>query len=124
MWGRTGRFVAVNCGALPTNLIESQLFGHVKGAFSGAVRDEPGAIRSADRGSLLLDEIGDLPLAAQPALLRFLQEGEVTPVGSAPAQKVDARVIAATHLPLAELVAKGSFRADLMTRLNGFNYLL
>jgi DNA-binding NtrC family response regulator len=118
--GRGGPFVAVNCGALPPNLVESQLFGHVRGAFSGATRDEPGALRSAEGGTVLFDEIGDLPRTAQPALLRFLQEGDVTPVGSARPLHVNARVIAATHRPLAELVDSGEFRADLLARLSGF----
>ena len=122
--GRSGRYVAVNCGALPASLVESHLFGHARGAFSGAVKDELGAIRAADRGPLLLDEIGDLPLAAQPALLRVLQEREVTPVGSSQAQAVEVRVIAATHQPLDVLVSKGSFRADLLARLSGFTHRL
>ena len=117
--GRTGPLVAVNCGALVPNLIESQLFGHVRGAFSGAVRDEPGLLRSADRGTLLLDEIGDLPPSAQVALLRTLQEGEVVPVGSPRAFRVDVRFIAATQQGLDELVALGRFRVDLRSRLEG-----
>jgi len=121
---RKGPFTAVNCGALPPTLVESQLFGHVKGAFSGAIRDEPGAIRAADEGTLLLDEVGDLPREAQPAFLRFLQEREVTPIGSARPCKVDVRVIAATHQPLAQLVNEGKFRADLLARLSGFTHLL
>jgi hypothetical protein len=121
---RTGPFVAVNCGALPSNLVEGQLFGHARGAFSGAFREERGALRAADGGTLLLDEVGDLPPLAQPALLRFLQEGEVTPVGSARACRVDARVIAATHRPLRQLAAEGRFRADLLARLTGFTSVL
>jgi transcriptional regulator with PAS, ATPase and Fis domain len=116
---RSGPLVAVNCGALPGTLVESELFGYRKGAFSGAVEDRPGIIRTADQGTLLLDEIGDLPLAAQPSLLRVLQEGEVTAVGSTRAVPVDVRVIAATHRNLAESIAKGSFRADLYARLAG-----
>jgi len=119
MSGRKGPFVAVNCGALPHNLVESQLFGHTKGAFSGAARDEPGFIRCAHGGTLLLDEIGDLPLAAQPALLRVLQEQEVTPVGSARPVKVDVRVLGATHQPLQTLVKRSQFRGDLFARLDG-----
>jgi transcriptional regulator with GAF, ATPase, and Fis domain len=122
--GREGPFMAVNCGALPPNLVESHLFGHVKGAFSGALRDEPGAIRAAQLGTLLFDEVGDLPRAAQPALLRFLQEGEITPVGSARPVRVDVRVVAATHRPLGELVESGDFRADLLARLSGFVHAL
>jgi transcriptional regulator of acetoin/glycerol metabolism len=117
---RSGPFVAVNCGALPANLVESQLFGHVRGAFSGAIRDEIGFVRAADGGTLLLDELGDLPKAAQAALLRVLQEGEVVPVGSTRAVRVDVRVVVATQEPLDELVTQGKFRCDLRARLEGF----
>jgi DNA-binding NtrC family response regulator len=122
--GRAGRFVAVNCGALPANLVEGQLFGHVRGAFSGAVRDEPGLVRAADGGTLLLDEIGDLPASSQAALLRVLQEGEVLPVGSTRTVQVDLRIVAATHRPLANDVAAGRFRDDLLARLSGFRMQL
>jgi DNA-binding NtrC family response regulator len=118
--GRRGRLVAVNCGALAPNLVEGQLFGHVRGAFSGAVRDEIGFVRSADGGTLFLDEIGELPKPAQVALLRILQEGEVVPVGMARPTKVDLRVIAASQEPLAGLVARDVFRADLRARLEGY----
>jgi transcriptional regulator with PAS, ATPase and Fis domain len=121
---RAGAFVPVNCGAIPQSLVEGQLFGHVKGAFSGAVRDEPGFVRAADRGTLFLDEIGDLPTTSQAALLRVLQEGEVVPVGSARAVRVDIRVVAATNQPLEALVARGGFRADLLARLDGFTCTL
>jgi DNA-binding NtrC family response regulator len=121
---RPGPFVAVNCGAFPPNLVESHLFGHVKGSFSGAIKDEPGVIRSAERGTLLLDEIGDLPITAQPALLRVLQEQEVIPVGSVRPTKVDVRVIAATHQPLEQFVEEGRFRRDLFARLDGFRFKL
>jgi DNA-binding NtrC family response regulator len=117
---RQGPFVAVNCGALPANLVEGQLFGHKKGAFSGAHRDEPGLIRSADGGTLLLDEIGDLPMAAQPALLRVLQENEVIPVGGVQPIGVDVRVLAATHRPLEKLADDDRFRKDLFARLDGY----
>ena len=117
--GRSGAWVAVNCAALPDSLVESLLFGHCRGAFSGAVRDEPGLVRSAEGGTLLLDEIGDLPLPAQGALLRVLQEGEVVPVGTTRALKVDVRVVAATHRDLGAMVAGGAFRADLLARLDG-----
>jgi MoxR-like ATPase len=120
--GRSGPFVAVNCGALPSNLVESQLFGHVKGSFSGALRDEPGLVRSAESGTLLLDEIGDLPATAQPALLRVLQEREVIAVGSVRPAKVDVRIIAATHQPLERFVEEGRFRRDLFARLDGFRF--
>jgi transcriptional regulator with GAF, ATPase, and Fis domain len=119
--GRSGDFVAVNCGALPDTLIESELFGHKKGAFSGAVEDRPGLIRAAHGGTLLLDEIGDLPAASQAAFLRVLQEREVVPVGSNRPIKVDIRLISATHHDLDELVARGRFRADLLARISGFH---
>lgn len=117
---RPGPFVAVNCGAIPATLVESQLFGHVKGAFSGAVRDELGVIRSAQFGTLFLDEIGDLPATSQTALLRVLQEGEVMPVGATRAVKVDIRIVCATHQPLQALMERGAFRRDLYGRLAGF----
>jgi DNA-binding NtrC family response regulator len=122
--GRAGAFVAVNCGALPRDLVESLLFGHVRGAFSGADRDEPGFLRAADRGTLLLDEIGDLPASSQAALLRVLQESEVVPVGATRATKVDVRIVAATHRPLPALIASGAFRADLLARLKGYTHRL
>jgi len=122
--GRRGPFVAVNCGALPSTLLESQLFGHVKGSFTGARRDEPGYIRSAEGGTLFLDEIGDLPLPAQAALLRVLQEREVVPVGGARPTCVDVRVVAATNLPLETLCAEGEFRTDLLARLSGYQHTL
>jgi transcriptional regulator with GAF, ATPase, and Fis domain len=122
--GRRGKLVAVNCGALTATLLESQLFGHVRGAFSGAVRDEPGLVRAADGGTLLLDEVGDLPLASQASLLRVVQEREVLPVGGVRPSKVDVRIIAATHRPLDRLASRGEFRADLLARLDGFTYAL
>jgi DNA-binding NtrC family response regulator len=118
--GRSGSFVAVNCGALSPQLTESLLFGHVKGAFSGAHRDELGFVRMADEGTLLLDEVGDLPLSAQATLLRVLQEREVVPVGSARPVPVDVRVIAATHHNLGALVQAERFRGDLFARLDGY----
>ena len=122
--GRSGPLVAVNCGALTANLAESQLFGHGRGAFSGAIRDEPGFVRSADGGSLLLDEIGDLPEAMQPILLRVLQDMRVIPVGSAQARDIDVRFMAATHQDIPSLVGDGRFRRDLLARLNGFTLSL
>jgi transcriptional regulator with PAS, ATPase and Fis domain len=116
---RRGKLVAVNCAALPSTLVESLLFGHVRGAFSGAVRDERGFVRSADGGTLFLDEVGDLPLAAQGTLLRVLQEGEVVPVGASEGVRVDARFVAATHRDLAAMAVAGTFRADLLARLDG-----
>ena len=118
--GRPGEFIAVNCGALPENLIESELFGHKKGAFSGAHQDHTGLVRAAEGGTLFLDEIGDLPPASQAALLRVLQEREVTPVGGTRPVAVDVRIIAATHRDLDGMIADGLFRHDLFARLAGF----
>ena len=120
MSGRKGAFIAVNCGALPDNLVESELFGYKKGAFSGAQTDHPGLVRSADGGTLFLDEIGDLPPSSQAALLRVLQEREVMPVGGTRAVPIDLRVVAATHRDLDDMVAEQSFRHDLFARLAGF----
>lgn len=111
-------FVPFNCTAVPKELAEGHLFGYRKGAFTGAVTDSPGMIRAADGGTLFLDEIGDLPLDVQPKMLRFLQEGEVQPIGEKRPMKVDVRVIAATNMPLEEKVAEGIFREDLYYRLN------
>lgn len=122
--GRSGAFIAVNCGALPSELVESELFGHRKGAFSGALDDRPGLIRAAHGGTLLLDEVGDLPLEAQPALLRVLQEKTVVPVGATAPIPVDVRVVSATHRSLEQLVARGEFRDDLRARLGGYELTL
>jgi transcriptional regulator with PAS, ATPase and Fis domain len=122
--GRTGEFVAVNCGAIPENLVESELFGYRKGAFSGANEDRPGLVRTADRGTLFLDEIGDLPASSQAALLRVLQQREVMPVGGARPLPVDLRVLAATHRDLDSMVEKGEFRRDLFARLTGYRIVL
>ena len=111
-------FVPFNCTAVPKELAEGHLFGYRKGAFTGAVADSPGMIKSADGGTLFLDEIGDLPLDVQPKLLRFLQEGEIQPIGEKTPIKVDVRVIAATNMPLEDKVAEGTFREDLYYRLN------
>jgi len=122
--GRRGQFIAVNCAALPATLIASELFGVKKGAFSGATEDRPGLLRAADGGTLLLDEIADLPETLQTVLLRVLQEREVTPVGDTRAIKVDVRVLAASHADLRARVAEGKFRNDLLARLAGFSLTL
>ncbi len=113
-------FLKVNCAALPESLVESELFGHTKGAFSGAVQSRPGRFQMANGGTLLLDEVGDLPLPAQAKLLRVLQEGAFEPVGSDRSVVVDVRILAATNVNLEEAVAAGRFRADLYYRLNVF----
>jgi DNA-binding NtrC family response regulator len=110
-------FIAVNCAAIPADLLESELFGHVKGAFTGAASDRAGAFREAEGGTLLLDEIGDMQPAMQAKILRVLQDKVVTPVGGRPAA-VDVRVVAATHRDLTEWIAEGRFREDLYYRLN------
>jgi DNA-binding NtrC family response regulator len=111
-------FLAINCGALPESLLESELFGHTKGAFTGAVGGKKGYFRSVDGGTLFLDEIGEMPLALQVKLLRALQEREVTPVGSSRAESFDARIVSATNRDLEAEVAAGNFREDLFYRLN------
>ena len=117
--GRRGKkpFIAVNCAAIPRDLLESELFGHVRGAFTGATGDRAGAFRDADAGILFLDEVGDMDLAMQAKILRVLQDGIVTPVGGRPV-KVDVRIIAATNRNLEQRVHEGVFREDLFYRLN------
>src|ERR1700687_2774011 len=112
-----GPFMALNCAAIPPDLLESELFGHVKGAFTGAILERKGAFREASSGTLFLDEIGDMDLAMQAKILRAIQERVVTPVGGRP-QKVDVRIVAATHRDLEQWVKQGRFREDLFYRLN------
>ena len=115
--GRRGEFHAVNCAAIPPNLLESELFGYRRGAFTGADRDHPGLFRAAHGGTLLLDEIGDMPLAAQAKLLRVLQTREVVPLGATRPEPVDVRIVCATHRDLRRLLANDAFRQDLYGRL-------
>jgi two-component system response regulator PilR (NtrC family) len=113
-----GPFVPVNCGAIPTDLMESELFGHKRGSFTGAVADKKGLIQSAEGGTLFLDEVADLPLHMQVKLLRVVQEKTMRPVGEAREERVDVRILSATHRNLTELVATGRFREDLFYRIN------
>jgi len=115
---RERAFIEVNCAAIPNELIESELFGHIKGSFTGAVADRPGKFELADGGTLFLDEIGDMSLSAQAKVLRVLQQGVVTRIGGARPQQVDVRVLAATNKVVAEEIAEGRFREDLYYRLN------
>ena len=122
---RCGRpFVKLNCSAIPFDLLESELFGHEKGAFTGAVAQKIGRFEMADTGTLFLDEIGDLPLALQPKLLRVLQEQEFERLGSGRTHRINVRLVAATHRDLAEMVAQKEFRSDLYYRLNVFPIVL
>jgi two-component system, NtrC family, response regulator PilR len=113
-----GPFVAVNCGAIPGELMESELFGHKRGSFTGAVADKKGLVQSAEGGTLFLDEVADLPLHMQVKLLRVVQEKSVRPVGESREENVDVRILSATHKNLSELVARGQFREDLYYRIN------
>jgi two-component system, NtrC family, response regulator GlrR len=115
---RTKPFVAINCSAMAENLLESELFGHIKGSFTGAIRDHKGLFQAADGGTLLLDEIGDMPMRLQVKLLRVLQENNIRPIGATDAIAVNVRVISATHRDLQQLMMSGQFREDLYYRLN------
>src|SRR6202162_1248897 len=117
---RSRAFAKLNCAAIPSGLLESELFGHERGAFTGAITQKTGRIEFADRGSLFLDEIGDVSLELQPKLLRVLQEREFERLGSAHTKKVDVRIVAATHRDLEEMILKKQFRSDLYYRLNVF----
>ena len=122
---RQGRgLISVNCGAIPEGTIESELFGHVKGAFTGADRTRKGYFEEADGGTIFLDEIGELPLAMQVKLLRVLENGEIMPVGSSTALKINVRVVAATNIDIVEAVRQGRFREDLYYRLNQISIYL
>ena len=122
---RYGRaFIKLNCAAIPLDLLESELFGHEKGAFTGAIAQKIGRFEMADKGTLFLDEVGDIPQALQPKLLRVLQEQEFERLGSGRTHKVDVRLVAATNRNLGKMVARGQFRGDLYYRLNVFPILL
>ena len=117
-------FIAINCGAIPENLLESELFGHTKGAFTGAVLASPGLFKEADGGTLFLDEIGDMPMSLQVKLLRALQEQQIRPVGASQSVNIDVRVISATHKDLQQAMHEHQFREDLYYRLNVVNFTL
>ena len=115
---RRGKYFAINCGSIPEGTIDSELFGHVKGSFTGAISDSPGYFGAADKGTLFLDEVGELPLATQARLLRVLETGEYIPVGATDVRKTDVRVVAATNVNMQRAISEGRFREDLYYRLN------
>ena len=117
----SGPFIALNCSAMPEHLVESILFGHMKGSFTGAVKDQPGIFEEAHNGTLFLDEVGELPLHIQPKLLRVIQERKAARIGSIREVSFDVRLVAATNRDLIELVKRGEFREDLLYRLNAFH---
>jgi transcriptional regulator with PAS, ATPase and Fis domain len=117
---KEGPFIPVNCGAITPGLMESELFGHKKGSFSGAIRDKIGLFKEADGGTIFLDEIADAPLTTQAAILRVIQNGEIRPIGASKTEFVDVRIISATNKDLRELIKTGEFREDLYYRLNTF----
>ena len=119
--GRLGEMNSVNCSAVPESLFESTFFGHRKGAFTGADRDEKGLLRATHKGTLFLDEVGEMPLSAQAKLLRFLEDGHVQSVGSTRSESVDVRIVSATNAPIRRSSTEGSFRPDLLARLDGFS---
>ncbi len=122
--GRSGRFCAINCAAIPPALIESELFGVKRGAFTGADRDRVGLVKSANGGTLMLDEIGDMPLDAQAKVLRMIESREVVPLGATEGEQLDVRLVCATHRDLAALVERGAFRGDLFARIHGYSVRL
>ena len=115
---RRGKYFAINCGSIPEGTIDSELFGHVKGSFTGAIGDSPGYFGAADKGTLFLDEVGELPMATQARLLRVLETGEYIPVGATDVRKTDVRVVAATNVNMQRAISEGRFREDLYYRLN------
>ena len=115
---RRGKYFAINCGSIPEGTIDSELFGHVKGSFTGAIGDSPGYFGAADKGTLFLDEVGELPMATQARLLRVLETGEYISVGATDVRKTDVRVVAATNVNMQRAISEGRFREDLYYRLN------